>query len=616
MKTIKLTDAIIRAGANEKSFARGQELYRHEAISKAAIQGQTLTGLCEGVQSPFYQVRAELDASGVRAASCNCEYDYGGYCKHIVALLLTYAHAPEQFAGRAELAPRLAELSREQLLALLNELLAEVPEMSDWLEAAMALPAVVKQSQSAKTQSATAQAAAPKRKKKVDTEVYRRRVRGIMHSLDRMRASEAYWHVGGLTDELRGVEQTALKFLDAGDAETALRILMTLLEESHDGFEYIDDSNGELGDYLNGLSKTLAEVILSLDLDEDQREDILSDIDEIDRELSNYGVDGLKVAMAAAEYGWGKLPREASGRGVEADDDEEWDEDNEDDEEYGFARGGEWWRPKPLAQVLTEAKLNVLERQGRTDEYLALCLEADEHLRYALKLAALKRVPEAVKYALKQFGNADEALKLAQALRDAGHLDEALKVGERGLELGGSKAALGSWLGPLEEAQGRAAQSLKAWQAAFHSAPSLETWKQIKRLAKSRWPKVKPELMASLEKGYNQHALAEVLLEEQEWDAAIKVADKQTYDYRLVATVADALIAHRPEWVTRACIKQSDVLIAKTQSKYYVHAAEWLRRVKAAYAQMERTGEWQKYLSQLKEQYRRRPALMAHLERL
>ncbi|MGH9852163.1 MAG: hypothetical protein ACREBD_20185, partial [Blastocatellia bacterium] len=63
-------------------------------------------------------------------------------------------------------------------------------------------------------------------------------------------------------------------------------------------------------------------------------------------------------------------------------------------------------------------------------------------------------------------------------------------------------------------------------------------------------------------------------------------------------------------------VKQSDVLIVKTQSKYYPYAAEWLRRAKAAYAQMGKTGEWQKYLSKLKEQYRRRPALMAHLEGL
>jgi uncharacterized Zn finger protein len=596
MTAIKLTDAIIRAGANEKSFARGQELYRNGAISDAAIQGNVLTGHCEGMQAPFYKVRAELDAGGVRAASCNCEYDLGGHCKHIVALLLTYEHEPEQFAVREDMSKRLAELSRDQLLALLTELLDEVPDMSDWLEAA--LPEHVA-SRSRKT-------AAPKRKKKIDTEVYRRRVRGIMHSLDHMRMSEAYWHVGGLTDELRGVEKTAMEFLHSGDAETAFRILMTLLEESYDGFDYIDDSNGELGGYLNDLGKMLAEVILSLDLDEDQREDVLSDIDEIHGKLSDYGVGGLEVAIAAARYGWGEMQREAQGKGAEEDDDEE-----------GFASGGyEWWKPQPISKVLTRAKLNVLERQERTDEYLALCLESDEYLRYSMKLVALDRATEAVKYALEHLSDADDALNLARSLRESGHLNESLEVGERGLKLGGRKASLGEWLGPIEEAQGRTTQALEAWQAAFHDSPSLTTWKTIKGLAGSRWKKLKPELMASLEKGYNHQALAEVLLEEQEWEAAIKVADQQTHDYRLIAKVADALIAHRPEWVIRASVKQADGLIAKTQSKYYSYAAEWLRRAKAAYAQLGREIDWQKYLSKLKEQYKRRPALMAKLNGL
>jgi uncharacterized Zn finger protein len=588
MTTLKLTDAIIRAGANERSFARGQELYRSGAISDAAIQGAVLTGHCEGMQSPFYKVRAELDAGGVRAASCNCDYDFGGYCKHIVALLLTYAHKPKQFVVREDMVKRLSTLSREQLLALLTELLDDVPDLRDWLEAALPEPVA----------SRPRKAAAPKRKKKIDTEAYRRRVHGIMHSLDHMRMSEAYWHVGGLTDELRGVEKTAMEFLDAGDAETAYRILMTLLEESHDGFDYIDDSNGELGGYLNDLGKTLAEVVLSLDLDEDQREDIVSDIDVIHGKLSDYGVDGVKVAIAAAQYYWGELPPEAQGRRVEEDDEDRW------------------YRPKPLSQILTDAKLNVLERQGRTDEYLALCLKSGEHLRYALKLVSLKRVAEAVKYALEHPARADDALKLAQALRESRRYAESLEIGERGLKLGGSKASLGAWLGPIEEAQGRTAQALEAWVAAFHDLPSLATWKTIKRLAGSRWKSLKPELMASLEKGYHKQTLAEVLIEEQEWDAAAKVADEQTSGYHLVASVADALIEHRPEWVIRASVKQADGLIAKTQSKYYSHAANWLRRAKAAYAQLGRNDDWRKYLSELKEQYRRRPALMAHLERL
>lgn len=86
MTIAKLTDDVIRAGANDKSFQRGRELFRSGAISNAAIQGHTLSGECEGSGSPFYKVCAELDGGGIRSATCSCPYDFGGYCKHIVAL--------------------------------------------------------------------------------------------------------------------------------------------------------------------------------------------------------------------------------------------------------------------------------------------------------------------------------------------------------------------------------------------------------------------------------------------------------------------------------------------------------------------------------------------------
>ena len=82
MTSLTLTEASIRAGAIEKSFARGLELFRRGTVSHAAIQGDTLSGVCEGTETPFYKVRAELDGGGVRAASCTCPYEFGGYCKH------------------------------------------------------------------------------------------------------------------------------------------------------------------------------------------------------------------------------------------------------------------------------------------------------------------------------------------------------------------------------------------------------------------------------------------------------------------------------------------------------------------------------------------------------
>jgi uncharacterized Zn finger protein len=608
MTIYKLTEAIVRAQANPQSFARGRELYQAGALSQMTLQANLLGGRCEGEQWPFYQVRAELDLGGVRSATCGCSYNSGGYCKHIVALLLAYAQEPEQFIARATSANRLAELDRAQLLALLAKLLDERPELNDWVEAALAAPSAAK----------PAKAPAPARKKKVDTEVYRRRVHDIMHSLDNMRASEAYWHVGALVEELRGVEKTALEFLNAGDAETALRILFILVKEGHDGFEYVDDSNGELGAFFDGVGAAMAEVILSLELSADEGKDLVSDLNELHRSLSDYGVDGLEVAITAAQYGWNETPNEKRARHVSADAGdyaEEWEEEEETVPAY-LQQFASSWQPETTEQKLTRVKLNVLERQERTSEYLALCLKTSAHLRYALKLCELARIPEAVEHALKNFSDADSALKLAERLRESGHLDEAIHVGEHGLQLAGNKAALGQWLAPIEEAQGRSQQSLAAWTAAFRSAPSLALWQTIQQLAENSWDALRPELLAVLEQSFDKYALAEVLLHEQEWDTAIEVAEQNQSNYRLIALVADALIAERPDWVIRASNKQADGLITKAQSKYYTYAAAWLRRVKAAYIAQGQLAEWQQYLQQLKEQYRRRPALLSYLDLL
>ena len=233
-----------------------------------------MSGDCEGTQAPFYHVRVELDDVGIRSAECTCPYDFGGYCKHIVALLLVYVHRPKEFAARQAPADLLAELSRDDLLALMTKLLERQPDLYDWVQAAISVPSKDK--------------AKPPRHKKVDADVYRRQVRNILHSLDGMRASEAYWHVGGLTDQLGEVQEKAMQFLDHGDAETALAILLALIEEARNGIEYIDDSDGYLGGFMNGLGQPLAEVILSLGMSAVERAKLVQQLKKLDKHLSDY----------------------------------------------------------------------------------------------------------------------------------------------------------------------------------------------------------------------------------------------------------------------------------------------------------------------------------------
>ena len=619
MSLPKLTESIIRAGTTTESFRRGQDYYESGAISNPARQGNVLSGDCEGTSAPYYQVRVELDEAGIREAQCSCPYEYSGYCKHIVALLLTYAHHPKRFIVRKDPADLLADLNRDDLVALVTTLLKRQPELYDWIEGAISTP-----SSPGKTKKP--------RRKKVDAEVYRRQIIGILHSLDGMRMSEAYWHVGGLVDQLGEVQDTAMKFLDAGDAETALAILSTLAEEAGHAIEFVDDSNGDLSGFVADLGQPLAEAILSLDLSAVERQKLVAQLHKLDKYLSDYGMeDAIYLALEAAQRGWEDTPTRQGARPPrsaprpQADDEEGWDEDefdgeeeewDEDDEGEGIAYD-EWGMGYTIPRDLTEAKLNVLERQGRVNEYLALCKKAKRHLRYARKLCDLDRVPEAMRYAKKYLTAADEALRVAERLRQLKRIDDAIVIGEHGLTLDKPRSHLGEWLGPVEEAQGRTKQALKAWLEAIPEHPTLETYKTIKRLAASGWNKLRPEVMTKLRKSQDTQTLAEVLLFEEEWDEAIKVAEgRGVWGYRVVETVADAVLKHRPEWVLKVSLKNAERLMMEANSKNYPIAAEWLKRAKKAYAQLGRANEWQTYLHKLKEQYKRRPALQAQLARL
>jgi uncharacterized Zn finger protein len=604
MSVPRLTESIIRAGADARSYERGYALWQDGAISNAAIQGDTLSGECEGTSAPYYLLRVELDEGGIRSAHCSCPYEYGGYCKHLVALLLAFIHEPKQFVKRKAPAELLADLDREALLALLTKLLRDRPELVDWVEAAIAAP-------SGKAKRG--------KRKTVDAEVYRRQVRHILHSLDRMRPSEAYWHVGGLVHELAEVETNAMKFLEAGDAETALAILLALIEEASQGFEMIDDSNGDFSGFLRDLGQPLAEVILSLELSPVEREQLKNQLRKYDRNMSAYMTGGaLDVAFEALEYGWTDQPRRSRPAVVEDkwdEEDDELDEYDEDDVDVYEDAGTIGW-PAYRPADLTEAKLNVLQRQNRVEEYLALCQAANRHLRYALKLAELDRVAEAVKFARSHLTTAGEALQLAQQLRTLNHLTEALAIGERGLQLKGYKHSLAEWLAPIEEAQGRKAQALAAWQAAFNEEPTLETYQTIQQLAGSKWKKLQPDLMIALHKYYSQLPLAQVLIHEEAWTDAMALAERRDVEYPVVEAVADAVIQHYPDWVLRVSVKHAERLMVEANSKNYPIAAGWLKRVKAAYQVLGQTAEWRRYLARIKEQYKRRPALQAQLNRL
>ncbi|MFQ6016281.1 MAG: SWIM zinc finger domain-containing protein, partial [Anaerolineae bacterium] len=86
----KLTEYTVRHLATDQSFSRGEDYYHSGAVLEVLRRGDMLSAEVEGTSYEPYQVTIRLDGGGVADAECSCPYDWGGYCKHIVAVLLTY----------------------------------------------------------------------------------------------------------------------------------------------------------------------------------------------------------------------------------------------------------------------------------------------------------------------------------------------------------------------------------------------------------------------------------------------------------------------------------------------------------------------------------------------
>lgn len=88
-----LNEADLRGPLNTKSLRRARG-YIHR-VQDPARAGQTLTAQVRG--SRLYQVEVKVDAGGIHAV-CSCPYSWGGYCKHIGAVLLKWISSTDSFA--------------------------------------------------------------------------------------------------------------------------------------------------------------------------------------------------------------------------------------------------------------------------------------------------------------------------------------------------------------------------------------------------------------------------------------------------------------------------------------------------------------------------------------
>lgn len=592
MKDAIFDESDVRAVATVESFTRGLEYFRRGAVSSLERRGERTIAEVDGSELSPYAVTLELYDGGLGATRCSCSYDWGGACKHIVAVLLKYNEAPSAVPQRPSLADMISDLDRQALVALLVKRAGQDPGLEPWLEAELetATPGVRGKLASA-----------------VNSEVVMRQAERLLSGgYSRRRRWDD--DVGAVDEEaFAALIDNARPFLDIGKGGDALKILVPLMEALVPAWREQADFDETLHEFFSPLGQLIAEAVLMCDLPPEERDDLMVRLDVWQGMLNDYGLDDyLQVAVDALDQGW--------------------DEIGLDDALAGRSRS---WPPSGRSdwttERLTRARLRVLDISGRIDAFLNLASAAGLHGDYAAMLVRLGRINEAGDYARRRFRSGEETFQLARLLKDAGHGDAALDLAEWGVNLAcegdgfAGAASLARWLRDNAGLLGRKKLAMVAARRAFEESLSFEDFEVAATLAGPEWIELRGALLSSLAAARHAWDRTRIYLSEDMIEEAIRFVDLDILPANPSDTVlmklADVAHATHPDWVIEIAERMASSIMEAGQSGQYASAAQWLEKAALAYDAAGRFEDWTARIDFLIEKHRRkhklRPLLVA-----
>ncbi|MGL5035078.1 MAG: SWIM zinc finger family protein, partial [Microcystaceae cyanobacterium] len=134
MSLIPLNIESLQEATTERSWQRGESYYYNGAVRNLIQRGQSLEALVNGSDYEPYFVQIEFEDNQVCSALCSCPYDYDGWCKHIVAVLLAYLKAGDRLEQRLPLEDLLVGLDGGKLREVLIYLAQDEPKLVHKIE--------------------------------------------------------------------------------------------------------------------------------------------------------------------------------------------------------------------------------------------------------------------------------------------------------------------------------------------------------------------------------------------------------------------------------------------------------------------------------------------------
>jgi uncharacterized Zn finger protein len=577
---LKVTREQIRQRASAKSFSGGESYFRSGAVYDKVRRENQLAARCRGSSGGPYRIQAAFDTLGnLLNTSCTCPYDYGGDCKHIVAMLLAFLDAPAAFEVRGSIEATLMERSKEELVALIKEMLQRAPELEILVNRPMP----------------------GKHRGPIDISSYRAELREVISSEDRWDYYDEGESVGSVVSSIC---KTASEFAEHGDWASTLAIYEVILQESleasYDELVYDDEFWEAFNEVLEGIIDALAHSEVSSD-DRLRKTALFALLNAEIWDVSMGGVgatDGVEIVETILQY-------------ARPDDIEKI---RKVVEHARSQKSGKW-----ASEYFNNLLLNLNVVDGADPETVLEWMLEQEMYRAGLgKLMELGRHEEAIKLVEDHLVQPYERLEAVKLLSTQGQDEAAVRLAEDTIKKE-FYHGLVDWLLDQYQQQNNQEARFRILQRKLQERPSVETYQALKQAAQevNRWEKTRPEIIQLLSK--HTATLIRVYLFEQEWDAAWKALEDATKDRRAVygidLEVTDATRSTHPRKALEVYLKHARFNIDQRSRENYQQAAHQLASMKEIYSQLGEVAEWERLIASIKTDFKRLPALQDELRR-
>lgn len=564
----------VKGLCSTKIYKRGLEYFHDKRVLKPIVDGDVLRAQVEGNDFHPYLVEIKIkNKNGNLISNCTCPFDFENFCKHSIALLISWIYKKEHFFDIDFFLDSLNRKSKQELLELIQNLV----RLNPWL--------IIDQ------------------ERKIPETLWKRLDNLFSNNVD-------YDQVPILVRELEKYRKEAEDLFEKHSSE-AFNLIKILIDSSLRNYSNVDDSRGDLSTFIEDSLDLYGKVIRDLKEEEGA------------------------VRHQIHDYNWNMFVTDAFGfsddisdmmiNSCQTRDDFDYLENLANRELENRKRKLEMKKERddyPVIEIVDFLLSLYQKRLGNDNNNDD---DSDEHYSnhdHGGDTKFILLCEKEFQYCYSRY---------IDYLESKGELDKAILYCHRAFEFakGFHGTRLTAKLGDLKYLQGEYKEALVYYIDAFTKDPTLRDM-EVKRgkdknlftiikILSSKlgeWKENKEKLISFLIDRRDYHGLIRIHLNERDLDSAYDIALKDRQNLHDMEKVANALEKTLPKKACQLYTSMAENLIEKANRNSYKYALHYYKKIKKIYVSLGLQKEFLEYIDNIKKQNIKKRALQEELAKL